>query len=44
MERTKPFLKWAGGKFKLVDRIAAYFPKHPVRYMEPLWNQVLNEN
>ncbi len=35
MERTKPFLKWAGGKFKLVDLITSFMPEHPVRYIEP---------
>lgn len=36
MERIQPFLKWAGGKFKLVDAITRQFPNsyHP-RYIEP---------
>lgn len=32
---TKPFLKWAGGKYKLVDFIASHFPQNRQRLVEP---------
>jgi DNA adenine methylase len=36
MERIQPFLKWAGGKFKLIDKITGQFPSCPsTRYIEP---------
>lgn len=35
MEHIKPFLKWAGGKLKLVDNITTFFPPHSIRYIEP---------
>src|SRR5690625_4128135 len=31
---TKPFLKWAGGKFKIIDKILAELPKGQ-RLIEP---------
>lgn len=33
--RPRPFLKWAGGKSKLVDAIMARFPRSFGRYFEP---------
>jgi DNA adenine methylase len=32
---TKPFLKWAGGKYLIVDRIKKHFPKNYNRFVEP---------
>ncbi len=32
---TKPFLKWAGGKLRLVDTLKKKFPKNGGRYIEP---------
>jgi len=34
-EKHKPFLKYAGGKFKLVDELKKYFPENASRYIEP---------
>lgn len=34
--RTKPLLKWAGGKAQLLDTIARYLPKDIERYVEPM--------
>lgn len=31
----KPFLKWAGGKLRLVDTLKKKFPKNGTRYIEP---------
>lgn len=31
----RPFLKWAGGKYRLVPRILAQFPSDAERYVEP---------
>ncbi len=31
----KPFLKWAGGKFRVVDRLKKKFPKNAKRFIEP---------
>src|SRR5438034_26674 len=31
----KPFLKWAGGKFKVLSDIKKKFPKYANRYFEP---------
>lgn len=33
--KNRPFLKWAGGKFKLIDKIHSLFPKSYGRYVEP---------
>jgi len=36
MESIHPFLKWAGGKFKLIDKITHQFPtSYHSRYIEP---------
>jgi DNA adenine methylase len=32
---AKPFLKWAGGKQRLLKQYEAYFPPHFQRYVEP---------
>jgi DNA adenine methylase len=32
---TRPFLKWAGGKYKLVPELTKYLPKDGKRYFEP---------
>lgn len=32
---SKPFMKWAGGKYKLIDSILVNFPKTKTRYIEP---------
>lgn len=32
---TKPFLKWAGGKYRLFDTLNAVFPKDGLRFVEP---------
>jgi DNA adenine methylase len=34
-KKVKPFLRWAGGKSKLLNRIAPYFPKAFNNYHEP---------
>jgi DNA adenine methylase len=31
----RPFLKWAGGKSRLISQYQAYFPTHYHRYLEP---------
>ena len=33
--KTKPFVKWAGGKTQLLDRLEAHIPKTYNRYYEP---------
>jgi len=33
--KVSPFLKWAGGKYKIVDYIKKCFPKKASRYIEP---------
>ncbi len=33
--RTKPFLKWAGGKYRLVPILQKCFPKNKKRFVEP---------
>ena len=35
LQRARPFLKWAGGKSKLVESIFARFPEQYGRYFEP---------
>lgn len=35
MVDCRPFLKWAGGKFKVFDQYLKYFPVHFNRYIEP---------
>ena len=32
---TKPFVKWAGGKRQLLDKLIAHMPKKFERYYEP---------
>jgi DNA adenine methylase len=32
---AKPFVKWAGGKQRLLAQYEAFFPDHPARYFEP---------
>lgn len=32
---TKPFLKWAGGKGQLIDRLNSYIPTEYEQYIEP---------
>jgi DNA adenine methylase len=32
---TKPFLKWVGGKQKLLPQLLPHFPKEYGRYIEP---------
>ncbi len=34
MQKTKPFLKWAGGKFQIIDVLLKYFPT-ATRLIEP---------
>jgi DNA adenine methylase len=34
-QSAKPFLKWAGGKQRLLKQYEAYFPPHFKRYFEP---------
>jgi len=34
-KKIKPFLKWAGGKYKIIDDIKKCFPEHVNRYIEP---------
>ena len=31
----KPFLKWAGGKYRIVEKLKNIFPKKANRYIEP---------
>ena len=31
----KPFLKWAGGKYRIIDRLKNEFPRKAKRYIEP---------
>jgi DNA adenine methylase len=31
----KPFLKWVGGKWQLLDQIKVFFPKEFNNYFEP---------
>jgi DNA adenine methylase len=33
--QIRPFLKWAGGKFRLLEEIKSRFPKDRTRYIEP---------
>jgi site-specific DNA-adenine methylase len=33
---TKPLLKWAGGKYKLIDQLMDFFPDKPRRIIEPV--------
>lgn len=33
--QSRPFLKWAGGKSKLISQYIPYFPPHIKRYYEP---------
>ena len=33
--KTEPFVKWAGGKRQLIDRLEAYMPATYGRYYEP---------
>lgn len=33
--KTKPILKWVGGKSSVITQIQPFFPKHPNRYFEP---------
>ena len=35
MEEIKPFLRWAGGKFRLVNTLVKYAPKEVITYYEP---------
>ncbi|NDC37378.1 MAG: DNA adenine methylase [Proteobacteria bacterium] len=35
-QRTKPFLKWAGGKSKLLGELIPRMPKRYARYVEPM--------
>ena len=33
--KAKPFLKWAGGKGRLLAKLSKFFPKNYNRYFEP---------
>ena len=35
MENLKPFLKWVGGKTRLMKKLEEYFPDKYNRYFEP---------
>ncbi|WP_182871740.1 DNA adenine methylase [Mycobacteroides abscessus] len=35
MPATKPFIRWAGGKSRLLSRLLPHFPSHIVNYHEP---------
>ena len=35
LPKTYPFLKWAGGKTQLLDRLDKFIPKTFNRYFEP---------
>lgn len=34
-QKTKPFLKWAGGKYKIIEELKRKFPKKANRFFEP---------